>query len=297
VIGAARSYALVSPVRNEAENLRRLAACVREQTVTPAAWVVVDNGSTDDTLAAARELAKQAPWVRVIEVPGEASPQPGAPIVRAFNAGLAALGTEADVVVKLDADVSFAPDYFERHLEAFTADRRLGIAGGACLEARPDGEWREAHVTSDHVRGASRAYRWACLQEVLPLEERLGWDGIDEIKARVYGWRTAILPGVTFRHHRKVGARDGGRRARWWAQGQGSHFMGYRFSYIALRSLRHLPRDPAAIAMLEGYVEAARRRAPRCAEKDIVAALREEQRLRHLPVRALETLGRRPAVP
>ena len=51
------TYALITPARDEAENLRRLGQCLLEQTVSPAAWVVVDNGSTDDTVDVVRGLA------------------------------------------------------------------------------------------------------------------------------------------------------------------------------------------------------------------------------------------------
>ena len=98
-------------------------------------------------------------------------------------------------MVKLDADISFANDYFERLLASFDDDPRLGIASGTCFEQR-DGEWCERHVTADHVWGACRAYRAACLEQVSPLEERMGWDGIDVLKANARGWRTGDRPGT-----------------------------------------------------------------------------------------------------
>ncbi len=45
----ALSYALVTPTRNEARDLPRLAGCLHAQTVAPRAWVIVDTGSDDDT--------------------------------------------------------------------------------------------------------------------------------------------------------------------------------------------------------------------------------------------------------
>jgi len=286
------SYAVVTPARDEAANLRRLAESMLAQRVRPAEWVVVDNGSTDETPALVGDLAARLGWIRLVTVPGDERARPGAPVVRAFHAGLAALRREADVVVKLDADVSFDPDHFEVLLAAFAGRPRLGIAGGDCLEL-DRGVWRAVPVTGAHVRGAERAYRRACLDQVLPLEERMGWDGIDELRATVHGWETEIVAGVGFRHHRPVGARDGGRRRRWLAQGEGAHYMGYRPSYIALRTLRRTLREPAAAAMLWGYARAAVRREPRYADARVRDELRRGQRLRELPLRAREALGRR----
>lgn len=286
------TYAVVTPVRDEKENLERLASSMVAQSVAPAQWIIVDNGSVDGTLDLAGRLAGEHAWIEAMTAEPDDVARPGAPIVRAFNAGVARLRTRPDVVVKLDADVSMADDYFERTLAAFAVEPELGIAGGACLELT-DGEWRETFVTGDHVRGASRCYRRECLEAVSPLEERLGWDGIDELKAGVLGWRTRLLRDVPFRHHRRVGERDGAATARWRRQGEGAYYMGYRFSYLALRSFHHALRHPAALAMLGGYVRAAVRHEPRYADVSVRTYLRDQQRLRRLPVRLREAVGHR----
>lgn len=287
------TYAIVTPARNEAENLPRLAESLSSQTILPQRWVIVDNGSTDETVAYARALAKEASWIEIVDVPGETTASPGAPVVRAFHAGLARIDA-GDVVVKLDADVSFVPDYFERHLRAFEVDDRLGIAGGACLELQK-GRWQPVYVTGDHVRGASRAYRRECLDAVTPLPERVGWDGIDELKAAVLGWKTSVIPGLEFLHHRKLGARDGGSTRRWVQQGHGAHYMGYRPSYLLIRTLHHARRDPAALAMLAGYVSSAVRGEDRYGDASVRDYLKTQQRLRMLGARAREASGRRPS--
>ena len=58
------TFAAITPTRNEAENLRRLAPCMAAQTHPPVRWIIVDNGSTDETPAIARELADQHPGSR-----------------------------------------------------------------------------------------------------------------------------------------------------------------------------------------------------------------------------------------
>jgi biofilm PGA synthesis N-glycosyltransferase PgaC len=293
-------YALVTPARNEAENLRRLGACLRRQTRPPALWVVVDDGSTDETRAVVEELAQQETWIRLIESPGVTARagvlgegrRQGRDVL-AFNGGVAVVQEELgapDLVLKLDADVSLEDDFFARLLGEFDADPQLGIAGGSCFELE-DGEWVRRHVTGSHVRGATRAYRWACFEDVSPLEEQLGWDGIDEIKAVLHGWTTRSIYDLPFFHHRPVGARDGMRRS-WESQGATAHFMGYRPSYLVLRSLFQARHDPRALAMIWGYLRASAASAPQCADESVRAYLRGQQSLRRLPVRLREALGR-----
>jgi hypothetical protein len=258
----------------------------------PTSWIIVDNGSDDETIAVAEGLARSHPWVRVISVPGETRPVPGAPIVRAFHAGLVELQPCPEIVVKLDADTSMDDQHFEHLSAAFVHDSSLGIASGTCLELDEDGIWRGIPVTGGHVRGAVRAYRRECLVQVLPLEERVGWDGIDELKASVLGWKTLMFADLAFYHHRALGSRDAGRGARWRAQGNAAHFMGYRFGYLVLRSLHHARRDPHALSMISSYLAASLRREERYGDPAVLAYLRKRQSVRFLRDRAREALGR-----
>jgi biofilm PGA synthesis N-glycosyltransferase PgaC len=283
-------YAVITPVRNEAENLPRLARSLASQSVTPVRWIVVDTGSTDETVEVVRTLLTELPLLRLVIAPDIEATQRGAPIVRGFHKGLEALDETPDVVVKVDADVSFGPDYFDQLLAAFAADTSLGIASGSGQEFE-DGAWHTQYNTGASVWGAARAYRRGCLGDVLPLEESMGWDGIDELKAQLRGWRTRTLGDLPFRHHRQEGARDGSRWRAWAARGRASHYMGYRSWYLFLRTLHHARRDPAVLAMLWGFTTAAARRRPVCADPAVRAHLRRGQSLRNLRARRRDALG------
>ena len=290
--GAQLTYAVITPARNEADDLPRLAGSLTEQTVLPRSWIIVDDGSTDETRDLASGLAASHDWTVLVETSASPSTQRGGKVVRAFLTGLAALPSEPDVVIKVDADVSFPSDYFERLLAAFARDDRLGMASGSGYELK-NGVWRERHMTAGSLWGAARAYRWACLQDVLPLEERMGWDGIDALKANLHGWETRLLSDLSFRHHRIEGERDGRRIGSWATQGRGAHYMGYRPLYLVLRSLNYSRGEGAALFMIVGYVQAAIARQERCDDELVMATLRRRQRLRDVPTRALEALGRR----
>jgi glycosyltransferase involved in cell wall biosynthesis len=288
--GSTLSYAVVTPVRNEAENLVRLAAALKAQTVAPVEWVLVDNGSTDDTPATARTLAAATDSIRVVNAGSDGDTARGGPIVRAFETGLTALTAATEIVVKLDADVSVEPDHFERLLEAFADDPVLGLASGAAWELE-DGEWRQRFNTGSSVWGAARAYRRACLEDVRPLEEQMGWDGIDELKAQAHGWTTRTLQELPFRHHRAEGARDGSRWRAWAARGSASHYMGYRAWYLVARALHHARSERAALGLIWGFLVAALTRRPVCADAEIRTRLRREQTFRNARARRREAVG------
>lgn len=286
-------YAVITPARDEAENLPRLAACLASQTTGPRTWIIVDNGSTDATLELAQDMTERHDWVDVLSIPGAASADRGAPVVRALQAGVAALAADPpDIIVNVDADISFESDYFEQLLARFGSDPKLGIASGSGYEF-DQGRWRQRHVTGSTVWGASRAYRWACLQEILPLEERVGWDGVDEFKANARGWRTVAFEELPFHHHRPEGHRDGPTWRARWNQGHAAWYVGYRPWYLIARALWHMRRDPAALGMVFGYAVAGLTREPQNPDKTALAYLRQQQSWRNLRLRAHEATGRR----
>ena len=287
-----RSYAVITPARDERENLPRLASSLAAQTEPPRTWLIVDNGSRDGTVELARELEAEHDWVRLLTVPGAAAADRGAPIVRSLHAAIDELAADPpDFVVNVDADISFEPGYFGRLLNRFDADPQLGIASGSAFELH-EGEWSQRHVTGSTVWGASRAFRWDCLQQILPFEERVAWDGIDEFKANARGWQTIAFEDLPFRHHRREGERDGSWRAR-RNQGHAAYYVGYRPWYLVLRALFNARREPASLGMIAGYVAALVRREPRSDDLAARAYLRRQQSVWHLRLRSLEATGRR----
>jgi poly-beta-1,6-N-acetyl-D-glucosamine synthase len=287
------TYSLITPVRDEEDNVPRLAEAVINQTVLPYEWVLVDNGSSDATCALVRAISAEHDWVHLHEIPGERTAVRGRPIVRALHAGIESLVSRTDVVVCLDADVSFEPTYFARLLACFEEDPGLGIASGTANEFQ-QGRWTQRHITGSTVWGATRAYRRQCLEDVLPFTERMGWDGVDEFKANARGWRTRVVLDLPFYHHRPEGARDVGRFSMRFEQGRMAHFTGYRPLYLLSRTLFHVTREPAAIGLIAGYASAALRHEERIDDEGALKYVRRQQRFSALPLRLREARGRRP---
>ena len=278
------NYAVVTPARDEAANLPRLAAAMIAQEQPPVEWIVVDDGSGDGTAAIVEELALAHDWIRLQRREAAdreehvADGRRRARDLDGFLLGAVPLRDRADVIVKVDADVSFEPGFFAALVARFAADETLAIASGTCFE-REDGAWVRRTKAASTVWGATRAYRSDCLVDVMGLEPCMGWDGLDEISAQLRGYRTQTFTDLPFRHHRPEGGRELSSLHQGEALGRAAWYMGYRPSYLALRALYRARREPAAIGMLWGYFGSARVRAPRCPDERLVRELRERQRL------------------
>jgi poly-beta-1,6-N-acetyl-D-glucosamine synthase len=281
-VSSSLTYAAVTPARDEEANLPRLAGSLIDQTVKPVAWVIVENGSSDSTLSIARRLAAEHAWIHVLQTPPGERYDRSSPLKRAFHAGIAALEGQGDIVVKLDADVSMDPWFLEGILKTFEADPGLGIASGTLLEQR-HGRWRELTLLGDHCWGPTRCYRRECLAAVLPLDDGGGFASIDETKAHLAGFRTRTLRHLPFRHHRLEGLGEGSEWRAWERDGAAAYYTGYRVSYLLARCVYRIRTEPAALALIFGYVGAAARRRPRYHDARIRTALRERQRIRHFP--------------
>jgi hypothetical protein len=281
---AAPRYAIVTPARNERENLERLAESVLAQTHRPTWWIIVDDGSDDGMDVVAERLAAEHAFIR-LERTNEGSDrlQDGRRQGRdllAFRLGVNRLPDPVDIFVKVDADTSFDAAYFATLVQRFGEEPDLGIAGGTCYELE-DGVWERVKVNAAHPRGASRAYRWALLDDVMALEPTLGWDGVDEVLAELRGFHTKGFTDIGFRHHRRVGEREGRLRAG-SALGRQAWYMGYRPSYLVLRAAYRARRNPASMAMIYGYAAAAAGGDPRCPHPSVVDRMRDRQRLREV---------------
>lgn len=274
------TYSVVSPVRDEADYLAVTAASLAAQTHRPLRWVIVDDGSTDDTRSIAEEWAAEHPWIEVIDSESQHERARGAPIVAAFRRGLRELDLRPDVVVKLDGDLFLPAHYFAWVASVFARDPRAGIVGGTVWMPE-DGRWRlDYGKTSHNVHGVAKAYRYDCLDDIGGLQESMGWDGIDEYAARARGWHVHALGELSILHYKPRGSKQRPLQAR-WEEGRGNAFMGYRWQFMLLRAayrgLVERPRILGGLALLAAYVDARLRRLPQVADPGAIAELRREQ--------------------
>lgn len=288
--GACRRYAIISPVRNEAQLIRRTLESVVGQTEPPLTWVVVDDGSTDETASIVREFAEHTDFIHLVSLGDNDEGDPDDRLIWAaeaiaFNMGLRHVDLEGiDFIVKLDGDLAFGPDYFSSLMDEFEADPILGIAGGYCYQVHNGRRIREWNPES-HVRGPTKMYRTACFRQIGGIEPVYAWDALDELKAQMAGWRTRSFDLVVD-HLKATGTVGGLLRAR-VRMGKGAYLLGYHPLFLLARSARLSLARPYVLggfAFLAGYARASIDKPSRIADRETVAYLQRQQmqRLRKL---------------
>jgi biofilm PGA synthesis N-glycosyltransferase PgaC len=247
-------YVVITPVRDEAEFIEKTIRSMIQQTIKPTEWVIVDDGSTDETAEIVARYAADRPWLRLVHREDRGTRQRGKGVVEAFYTGYEVLTQDYEFIVKLDGDLSFELTYFESLLREFASNPKLGIAGGGVYE-RLDGKNWVLRTTKDHVRGPTKVYKRACFEAIGGLVPALGWDGVDEWKALAFGWEVQSFLDLKVLHYRFTGAASGSLKSR-IEQGYGAHYMGYHPLFMIARGIRHIFNRPylvGGMAMLIAY--------------------------------------------
>jgi poly-beta-1,6-N-acetyl-D-glucosamine synthase len=280
-----RGYVLISPCRDESKHMRRTLESIAAQTVPPALWVVVDDGSTDETPAILEEYAKKLRYLRVVRRSDRGRRSVGPGVVEAFYAGLETVRLEDfDYLCKLDLDLDLPPRYFELLIARMEATPRLGTTSGKPYFIRPRDRTLVAEVCGDEMSvGMTKFYRTSCFREIGGFVREVMWDGIDGHRCRMLGWIAESVddPALRFLHLRPMGSSQRGIWTGRVRSGFGQYFMGtgplYQLAIAVSRLFQH-PVLYGSAAMLWGYISSAARRAPRYEDRTFRRFLRRYQR-------------------
>jgi biofilm PGA synthesis N-glycosyltransferase PgaC len=278
-------YVLVTPARNEDAVIGDTIRSVVAQTVLPRKWIIVSDGSTDRTDEIVLEIAREYKFIMLLRRSEGGAARGFDSKVRAFREGCEQLhNLNYDFIGNLDADVTFAPNYFESVFQQFRANPRLGVAGGIVHELVGD-NFIPQRISLNSVAGAVQTFRRECYERIggyVPLRYG-GIDSAAEIMARMHGWKVQTFPQFEVRHHRRVASGSGGLLKREWRHGLRHYSLGYHPLFELLRNAYKLPERPYVVGaglMTLGYLWAFATGRARELPEETVRYLQAEQRER-----------------
>ncbi len=273
------TFVIVTPARDEEPDIEHTIESMLVQTVKPAEWIIVNDGSSDGTGRIIDEYAASHDWIRAIHRKDRGYRKAGAGVIAAFYDGFNALRTEDwQFVVKFDGDLSFEPDYFEACFRHFRANPKLGIGGGV-MQIMQKGRLRPEKHPIFHVRGGTKIYRRECWNDIGGLIPVPGWDTLDELKANKSGWQTRSFSELKLLHRRHTGDADGLWRTS-VKYGMANYISGYHPLFMLLKCVKRLPERPyitGSIGMLYGFIRGYLSKTPQVDDKELIAYVRSQQ--------------------
>lgn len=279
-----RRYLIISPCRDEAEHLTATIRSIAAQSAEPTKWIIVDDGSSDDTPRILAEAARQYPFIEIVrrEDRGDRAVGPG--VIDAFYAGLDRVNMEQyDYLCKLDADLELPPTYFQRIMERMEGDPMLGNFSGKIYLQDEHGRLTPERMGDENAVGAAKFYRTTCFREIGGFVRQLSWDGIDGHMCRMMGWvaRSSDEQELRIRHRRQMGSSQQSiwtGRKRW---GRGKYYMGsapYYVLAVALYRTLERPYLIGGVGIAWGYLAAMCRGARRHDDPRYLKHLRRYER-------------------
>jgi biofilm PGA synthesis N-glycosyltransferase PgaC len=273
------NYIIITPVRDEEQYIESTIRSVLAQTVLPEEWIIVDDGSTDRTVEIVERFAGAHDWIRLVRLSNRGFRKSGAGVVEAFYEGFEKLRyTNWEFIVKLDADLSFAPEYFAQLFRKFEEEPKLGIAGGNLFHL-VNGELKLEKCPRFHVRGATKVYRRECWDAIRGLVTAPGWDIVDETKANMMGWKTASFEDIQVIHHRFTGTAE----SKWRDQlknGKAYYVAGYHPLFMAAKCVYRMASKPYVVgsaAMAYGFLSSYFQRPEQSRDRKLVKYVRRQQ--------------------
>ncbi len=285
---ALTNYVVITPARNEARFIEQTIRSMISQTRVPLHWVIVSDGSTDQTEEIAKAYSSKYPWIELV-ILADTEERSYAGKARAFEAGNARIrNLSYEAIACVDADVSVTPDYFEFLLDRLGANPNLGVVGTA-FEEPPHKGYDYRFSSIEHVSGGCQLFRRACLEAIggyVPLPGG-GVDVVAAVTARMKGWKTRTFTERVYKHHRPMNSAINRGLKRKFKWGEKDYRLGGNPLWQILRSFYQMSRRPylvGGLALFAGYFFDLLTRKPRPVSKEFREFVGKEQmrRLRRL---------------
>lgn len=230
------NFYIIIPAHNEDNFIGKTLESLVNQTLVPKRLIVVNDNSTDKTQQIVETYAAKFNWITILNSESSDTHLPGSKIINAFNKGLEKLDENYDILCKFDADLIFPDTYLKQIASHFKANKKLGMASGFCYIEK-DELWILENLTNkDHIRGALKAYRKACFEQIGQLKPSMGWDTVDELLAKYHGWDILTDETLHVKHLKPTGQSYS--KASKYLQGEALYRMRYGFWITFISALK-----------------------------------------------------------
>ena len=245
------NFYIIIPAHNEQDSIGQTLESLANQSLLPKKVVVVNDNSTDNTKTIIEDFSKKYTWLTLVNNVSSNEHLPGSKIINAFYKGYETLDDSFDVICKFDADLIFPSNYLEQLSKHYSSNPKLGMASGFCY-IQNNGDWVLENLTrKDHIRGALKSYRKDCFLQIDKLKPSMGWDTVDELLAKFYGWNILTDETLHVKHLKPTGISYN--KASKYLQGEAMYKMRYGFTITLISALK-LAYKKGSFSLFKDYM-------------------------------------------
>lgn len=255
-----KDYLIVTPCKNEENNIMYLWESIINQTIQPKMWIVVDDGSTDSTPILLKTLASKHDWIHVNVLKNEKRDL-GLHYANVVNHGFnyaqnisKETETLCDYFCLIDADMILSTDFFEKIFGKFEISSNLGIASGSVIYKK--GKKIVLEDGRDNLPiGGLRVWRRECFLATGGFPISYSADSVSNVLAILHGWDIEKFEDIEGFQTRETSSAEG-----LWngfeTRGKSDYYRDYHPAYVILKFFKYTLKFPfyLGIPYLCGYI-------------------------------------------
>ncbi len=243
-----KQYILITPVKNEEKNLPNLVKSITNQTIIPSLWVIIDDGSADDTPSIIKAALEKFDWIKNIKL-DESERDLGLHLSFVIKTGFdfaieycMKKEIRCDYLGNVDGDMILEHTFFERLIAEFESDSLLGVASGGTQYIKDD-RVISANVQENEPSGGDMLIRRKCFEECNGILLTYVWDSALKVKARLRGWKTRRFEKIIATETRDVMSVGG--YWKWYLHhGQAAYVLNYNLFHMLIKTIMYLFKYP-----------------------------------------------------
>lgn len=273
-------FVIITPAYNEEKYIIKTIKSVLKQAVKPVKWIIVDDGSTDETARIIKEFTYKFDWIEYAFRVKDNNQSYYASNVYAIRKGIEMVEQlDIDYIAILDADISLPPNYYQLVFRIFAHDKFLGIVSGNCADV-VNSELKRHLYDRRSCAKAIMVFKKQCFKEIggfIPLKYG-GEDTVACFSARMHGWKTWAFKEMIVPHNKPLGTGPSKNMLKIrYRQGIGEYYIGSHPIFVILKSIRRLFKESPFIlgsffrifGFISGYIRNEKGQVPKSLKKYI----------------------------
>jgi len=274
-------YILITSAHNEAGLIGNTIKSVLDQQIKPLEWIIIDDGSTDNTSEIVAEFAASNSFIKLFNKTADLSRDFSSKVNAIHLAVSKITSLDYDYLGILDADITFDASYYASVISKFENREKLGIVGGIIYDL-VNGKTIPLYLHPNITRGAVQFFKRECFEEIgglLPLKYG-GEDSAACFSARSKGWEVQNFEDLIGYHHRLAGTADRGIYKARFREGFVEYHLGYHPLFEFVKGISRYKEQPTILGSMvrfTGFWWANLKREKRSISKELIKFIRKEQ--------------------